>query len=258
MSNINSISNARLSFYKSIFQCGSDQEALRYYYWNQAVSAELYVLLHNLEVCLRNRIHEELSLALSNQTSSNYAWYDQFDFSLPGFDRFGQPNLTITGKSIDKVKGELTTKGKPLTPQNIICNLEFGKWPHILKTRNLKNGTAIDWATFFPAIFPQYNHSSKRLRKRLFERLEEVRLLRNRVAHLEPVWKFDSKTINGSHVPAPTDLGTVLNRLNKEISWTINVLEWLCTDTHKHYIQTNSFRKLRMLVSDPGTLYFSI
>lgn len=259
MSNINSISNARLSFYKSIFECESDDQAtLKYYYWNQAVSAELYVLLHNLEVCLRNRIHEEVSLKVSNQVSKNFAWYDQFDFSKPGFDQHGQPNQSKTGQAIQNVKDDLTTKRKAHTPQNIICNLEFGKWPFILKTKKLKNGTSIDWNTLLQSIFPHYNLSTKKHRTNLFDRLEEVRLLRNRVAHLEPVWKFDSKTINGSHVPAPTDLGTVLTRLNKEISWTINVLEWLCTDSHKHYIQTNSYRKLRMLVSNPGTMYFSI
>ena len=257
MTNINSISDARLSSYKSIFNCET-QDALKYYYWNQAVSAELYILLHNIEVCLRNKIHETLSLAGSKQASKNFAWYDQFDFSMPGVNRYGEPNQTKTGWAINKVKTDLQEKRKPVSPQNVISNLEFGKWAYIVQTKKLKGGVAIDWATHYPLIFSNYSTFTKKGRKILFTRLDEVRLLRNRIAHLEPVWKFGSKEVNGSAIQAAHDLNSVLNRLNKEISWMINVLEWICTDSYNHYIQTNSYRKLRMLVSDPGTVYFSI
>lgn len=259
MSNLDSISLPRLSTYKSIFGSSTEIEALKFYYWNQAVSAELYVLLHNLEICFRNRIHEVLSLEASLQASKNFAWYDQFDFSISGNTSNGKPRLSKTGEAIDKVKTDLQKKGKQLTPQNIICNLELGKWTYILKTRNFKNGSAIDWKKLFPLIFRNYsNFSTKKGLSSLFSRLEEVRLLRNRIAHLEPVWKFGSKTVNGTTVNAPTNTGQVIARLNKEITWTTHVLEWICKDSYNHYIGTNSYRKLRILVSDPGVVYFSI
>jgi hypothetical protein len=258
MTNISSISITRLSSYKLIFQCGNDQDTLKFYYWNQAVSAELYILLHNIEVCLRNKIHETLSLAASSQASKNFAWYDQFDFSKPGLDRFGQPNQTKTGLAIKKVKEDLSDKNKAITPQNVISNLEFGKWAYLIQTKKLKNGSNIDWATHYPLIFSNYSTFTRKGRKILFNRLDEVRLLRNRVAHLEPVWKFGKKEVNGVQIQAPNDLNSVLIRLNKEISWVINVLEWICPDSYAHYIQTNSYRKLRILVSETGMTYFSI
>lgn len=257
MTNINSISAMRLSSYRTIFAC-ENQDALKYYYWNQAVSAELYVLLHNIEICLRNKIHETLSLAVTNQQSKNFAWYDRFDFSKKDLDRFGQPNQTKTGYAIKKVKDDLIDKGKSVTPQNVISNLEFGKWAFLIKTKKLKDGSNIDWATCYPLIFSNYSNFSIQGRASLFSRLDEVRLLRNRVAHLEPVWKFGSKTVNGTIIPVPHDLDSVINRLNKEISWIVNVLEWICPDSYNHYVQTNSYRKLRILVSAIGINYFSI
>ena len=106
--------------------------------------------------------------------------------------------------------------------------------------------------------FSNYSTFTRKGRKILFNRLDEVRLLRNRVAHLEPVWKFGKKEVNGVQIQAPNDLNSVLIRLNKEISWVINVLEWICPDSYAHYIQTNSYRKLRILVSETGMTYFSI
>lgn len=103
MSNINSINIHRLSSYKHIFNCASDTEALKFYYWNQAVSAELYVLLHNIEVCLRNRIHEVLSFDASNQQSRNYTWFDKLYLKKP--DGSSPPVYvdTVLGKSIKKI-----------------------------------------------------------------------------------------------------------------------------------------------------------
>ena len=259
MSTINSISSPRLSSYRTIFNCPTDPEALKFYFWNQAVTSELYVLLHNIEICLRNRIHEVLSLEASNQVSHNYAWYDQFDFTIPNAtNRNGQPKLSKTGEAIAKVITDLQTKGKALTPQNVICNIEFGKWYYILKTTKYKNGNPIDWNTSYPLIFKNYSNFSKSGRSALFSRVDEVRLLRNRVAHLEPVWKFSTKKVNGKIVAAPTNYNDVMLRLNEEISWAVNVLNWLCNDSHDHYIHTNSYRRLRILVTDPGIMYFAI
>lgn len=261
MSNINSINVHRLSSYKHIFNCASDTEALKFYYWNQAVSAELYVLLHNIEVCLRNRIHEVLSFDASNQQSRNYTWFDKLYLKKP--DSSSPPVYidTVLGKSIKKIKRGLSDKGKPHTPQNIICNLEFGKWKYVLSTRTYKNargrpGQALDWAILFSQIFPQFNNMNRT--QTITERLTAITLLRNRVAHLEPVWKFETKTVNGTTVLSPVDEVTALSRLDTEINWAVVFLSWICQDTHDHYVNTNSYRKLRILATKPGLDYFSI
>ncbi|WP_271648926.1 hypothetical protein, partial [Acinetobacter baumannii] len=164
---------------------------------------------------------------------------------------------TVLGSAIKKVKRDLIQKSKPPHPHNIICNLEFGKWKYVLLTKTYKDprgrsGSAIDWNSLFPLVFPQFANHNKRNRNMILERLTEISKLRNRVAHLEPVWKFEAKVFNNSVIPAPVDETTALDRLNKEINWAIVFLGWICQDTHAHYINTNSYRRLHNLCTKSG------
>lgn len=257
MANINSISTFRLTHYKKIFNCATDVEALKYYYWNQAISAEIYILLHNIEICLRNRIHEVLSNDASLQQSLNFAWFDRLYLMKPDPQNPQKVIDTVLGSAIKKVKRDLGQKNKPPHPHNIICNLEFGKWKYVLLTKTYKDprgrsGNAIDWNTLFPLIFPQFMNHGRKSSQKILDRLTEISKLRNRVAHLEPVWKFEAKVFNKTVIPAPKDEVTALDRLGKEINWAIVFLSWICQDSYDHYINTNSFKRLQNLITKAG------
>jgi hypothetical protein len=73
------------------------------------------------------------------------------------------------------------------------------------------------------------------------------------------VWKFgDIKHTDGTVIlPAPTDRDTVLRRLRQEIKNSIELLKWLCLDTHNFYISTNSYKRLRILSTDVGIDWLS-
>lgn len=258
---IRAISHARLSSYRHAFSC-TDEEALHYYYWNQELSAELYILIHNIEICLRNQIHVELSKEVSfvknGNIQDNFCWFDFFEFNIPDPSSMSKEKLNQTGEALKKIKKDLKRKNVPLTPQNIVSNLELGKWAYILRTRSYNDGTPINWNKCLGNIFPNLNTSKKKNRDAMNARLEEIRLLRNRIAHLEPVWKFQSKKINGSYVSAPTTPDEILKRLDTEIYWATTFLKWLCNDSYNNYIKTNSHKNLLKLITYDGIINFQI
>lgn len=253
------ISTHRLSSYKKSFNCSSDEEALKYYYWNQALSSEIYVLLHNIEICLRNRIHTALSLYVSQlnkeSSSENYNWYDFFDFEIPSKENHKVLIIGETGQTIESSKKKLSKKRMDITPQNVISNLDFGAWRHILNIshcNNLthtKNRVVIDWSKINPQIFVHYKDiGNKNKRLFLMDRLREIGLLRNRVAHLEPVWKYKQREIGGNIIREPSTVLEIFGNLRQEIAVTVKFLGWLCNETHDFYLKTASYRNLQELI----------
>jgi hypothetical protein len=198
-----------------------------------------------------------LSYNASNAVSQNFAWFDRLYLKKPDPKNKAVKIDTTLGLSIQKVKRELSNKGKPSSPHNIISNLEFGKWKYVLLTKTYKDahgnsGSVIDWSTLFPLIFPQFTNHNKTNRNKILERLTEISKLRNRLAHLEPIWKFETKVFNAVTILAPVDETTALDRLNKEINWSVVFLNWVCLDTYNHYINTNSYARLKTLTTKVG------
>lgn len=259
---VDAISIPRLSTYKTSFHC-SDEQALQYYYWNQALSSEIYVLLHNIEVCLRNRIHPSLSLYVSELNevpiTENYQWYDYFYFDVPSKRNKSEMVLGRTGQSVESAKTKLRNRKMSLTPQNVISNIEFGTWWHILKTSHLKGKKIIEWGKINPQIFVHYR-DIKNVDKRnlLMDRLREIGLLRNRMAHLEPVWKFKERKIGTSKILEPSTPEEIFSNLNQEVLATVRFLGWLCEETHQFYIQTQSFKELQRLLQHQNIENFKL
>lgn len=253
MSLVNAISVPRLNTYKTSFNCSPDEEALKYYYWNQALSAEIYVLLHNIEICLRNRIHTALSLSISelnkDTISDNYTWYEFFDFDVPDKNDPTKIVLGETGKAVASAKRKLSQKRMRNTPQNVISNIDFGAWRHILGISHCKNGEIIKWDKINPKVFVHYADIGNRAkRKALMDRLREIGLLRNRVAHLEPVWKYKQRKIANRIIAEPSSPEEIFSNLNQEIAATVRFMSWLCMDTYSFYIKTKSYQNLQKLI----------
>ena len=223
---IRSISYARLSSYRHAFNC-TDEEALHYYYWNQVLSSELYILTHNIEICFRNQIHNELSKEVSfvkkGNTLDNFNWFDFFEFLIPDANSPSGKKLNQTGEAFKKIKKDLIRKNVPTTPQNIVSNLEFGKWAYILRTRSYNDGKPIDWVKCLAKIFPNLNTSKKKNREAMNATPDEI-----------------------------------LKRLEIEIYWATTFLKWLCEDTYNSYIKTNSYKKLLKLITIDGISDFEL
>jgi hypothetical protein len=134
--------------------------ACRLYAWNAEISAALHGPLGYLEIVIRNALHYRLA------------------------DHFGRPDwwqasrLQLT--PIERLKiDEVLKKDRSLSPDDVVAKLTFGVWIALLRK-------AYEMTLWRPALrhaFPQYRGP----RSVLHQDLYNMGLLRNRIAHHEPV-----------------------------------------------------------------------
>lgn len=191
-----SLSQERLGPYLDL-AANNLREAIRLYERNTSLSEALYGLLQGLEVSLRNSMHQTLSIGLAKED-----WYDSFAW------RVAQQ------QQIDNAKESLQKKAKPITPGRMVAELTFGFWVGITGPRY-----SMDlWERHLYKAFP----NTKVGRKQLNKRLESIRLLRNRVAHHEPILSRD---------------------LRKDVDHILETIGWISPDTARWVRQTNCFNE---------------
>lgn len=148
---------------------GDHARALELYGLNTRLSEALYTPLQMLEVALRNRIHAVLSVSLWPR------W-----FEAPGFLAVPHQNEQVV-----EALADLTRDGKEPTPGRVVAALTFSFWTTMLGTHyeNL-------WQTDLHRIGRR--EDGKGLRRKDFSgTLTPIRLLRNRIAHHEPILTWD-------------------------------------------------------------------
>ncbi len=146
------------------------------YFWNIALCESLYAPLQALEVTLRNSIH----VALAERYGTE-AWYDHQDCL----------ELKQQHDIIDAKIEILNSKGKNgITTGRIVSRLNFGFWIHLLNDPYERRLWKTDRYELVTKVFP---HVPKHLRtrKNIYKYYDELRKLRNRVFHFEPVWNRD-------------------------------------------------------------------
>ncbi len=166
--------------------------AIRLYERNTALSQSLYGVLQGLEVTVRNAFHSTLGKSLNDPT-----WYDSWQLAAPQRDH------------LNRAKGSLSREGKSLAPGRIVAELSFGFWTSLTgpKYSNL-------WNAHLVKAFP--NRTLQRVAAH--QRLDEIRKLRNRVAHHEPI----------------------LSRpLQKDFNRILDTVAWICPITAR-WIRSNS------------------
>jgi hypothetical protein len=167
--------------------------------WNIVLSEALYPALHSLEIGLRNTLHNAIS---------GY-WGDPLWFVAP------IPGLAP--EEVDKVevaKQELQKARKPLEAGRMVAELAFGFWTGLLNARY----ESILWPRLLRTAFPGMPNSI-RTRKRLSTRLNDVRRLRNRVFHHEPIWY--SRRLAQQHA----ELLETIHWINPEIHTTVLLID---------------------------------
>ncbi len=148
---------------------GHRARALELYTLNAQLSEALYVPLQALEIALRNRIHTVMSAAAGER------WFD-----VPGMLEVDHQREQIADASADLIKAN-----KDPTAGRIIASLTFSFWTAMASPsyeslwRSVLNGVAV-------------RDDGKRPTRKEFSRpLTQIRLLRNRIAHHEPVLHWD-------------------------------------------------------------------
>lgn len=166
----NLLSEARLGPYLAATD-GSLTGALRLYDWNARVSSAFHEELHYIEVGLRNAMDRQLA-AWSLELGARSSWYCD-------------PRVPLTPPTRTKVataRSNATRGGRPELHGKVVAELTLGFWWSLLSddyNRRL-------WQ---PCL--RYAFDGPVRRTRLHAELDELRRLRNRIAHHEPIHARD-------------------------------------------------------------------
>lgn len=147
--------------------------ALSLYQWNSAISSEMFHVLGDVEIVLRNTMDREiqkLNVTLGNQGD----WFDELDIGISWIWR----------EQVNRARVYLMNDGKLPTHSNVVAELNFGFWRSFL-SRQYKDTL---WREALRFAFP---HSPSRQPEYIFTRVRHLHVLRNRIAHHEPIHQRD-------------------------------------------------------------------
>lgn len=161
------LSVPRLAPYVAAVPSGSWEDALALYDWNVQVSGAFFESLHYLEIGLRNVLDTHLS-AWATTLGSEQSW-------------FSAQEIPLSQQSREKVRWarrQATQGERTETHGRVVAELMFGFWWSLLATEYNRSL----WA---PCLRHAFEGSVRR--QRLHTALDELRRLRNRIAHHEPI-----------------------------------------------------------------------
>lgn len=168
-----SLSGPRFTTYLAM--AGNDiQLGLQLYEWNLRLSSALMIPIAIAEVVLRNSIDS----ALTDLYNPNWPWDAGFRKELPN-PPAGQFNPR------QELVNTATRHSHPMRTGKVVADLKFVWWEKILRARH--EGTI--WNTKLLDVFPNAPRSLhvSTVREILREAVQDIRELRNRIAHHEPI-----------------------------------------------------------------------
>jgi len=182
-----SISHQRLDAYR-ILPIDTEIDLVERYFWNIALCESLYPVLQNIEIGLRNNIYNAATISFKDPK-----WFDNV--------RTLEAQQIL---SVNAAKTKIQKDRKSLTVGRIISELSFGFWTSLFDKKY--DSTFWKRKDLIRAAFPNMpNHM--RTRHTLAKRFNEIRRLRNRVFHHEPIWN--------------------ISNLNQQYENIIEALDWL-------------------------------
>lgn len=171
-----------------------DADALARYLWNVALASSLQPALHAFEITLRNAVYTA-SVKLVDASRLHMpdvpCWLDARNCTLL---------YAREAAEVARAKAYLGADPRRRTPGHLIAKLSLGFWVQLtarVYSEHRADGPRL-WPRGLPLVFPfRWPPGSKKQvpdhgdREMVFERLHEVRELRNRIAHHGPVWDRD-------------------------------------------------------------------
>lgn len=169
------LSEARFARYLARYK-GDRKLALRLYTWNLAASAALWGPINILEIAVRNGIHDKMV-----ERTGRGDWWADTHVHLCHNER----------DAIDSAVATLQRRGaQDPSSDQVVAATSFGLWVGLTgegvpRDRLLSYETRL-WQPRLQHAFPHRGH---RRRKYIHARLNDVRVLRNRIAHHEPIYR---------------------------------------------------------------------
>lgn len=168
------LSEARMSTYRNALRSAapSYEAALELYAWNTAVSAAFLTPLHICEVVVRNAVAD----ALVSTYGERWPWSPAFLRSLPDPKHVYSPRRDL----VNATRSTRST-GKAIPELNFIF------WQNMFTSRHDERIWNAHLLDILPGLDPQTPTSISR--ESVYNDLQQIRLLRNRIAHHEPIFR---------------------------------------------------------------------
>jgi hypothetical protein len=168
-------------------------DAIAIYMWNIALCEALYPTLQTFEILFRNALNSKLS-----DERGTSKWYlDSTTLLWPA-----------EANRVTKALSELELAKKPDDAARVVAELTFGFWVDLYKDVYLKSIVHPTIKSVFPNIQPK-----QRTHQFVQKRLQQVRNLRNRVFHHEPIWHW--RDLPDQH----KELVEAINWINRRQAW---------------------------------------
>jgi hypothetical protein len=189
------LSTGRLGLYEDLSD-GNREDALKLYCWNMALSQSLFWPLHVFEISLRNAMADRMYNAYGDD------WYEK----IASF-RKGNPNKENDEvKHVEKSKRKLDDDGVVYGHDAIVSAMSMGFWLGLLRLEYEQ----MLWQPLFSDIYTFFN------REELFKKVNQIKRLRNNIAHHEPILIFGKGA---------------KRELFKDYKLVVKMIRWLCHDT---------------------------
>lgn len=189
-----SISPQRFSTYKAIYlqivpthSTSNEYREVMFYMHVQKIYSHFFIPVQVLEVTLRNRIHNAMSvhygtenwfeLLLAEKFCSyvtNKVFLDTKKQALKDFQKYSKPNIP----------------NRVLLPEDYVGRLNFGYWVELLQA---KYRQTLFWQTKTDMVFPCRENTKI---GPIYNSMKRVKSIRNRLYHYEPLWKNARKFQN--------------------------------------------------------------
>ncbi len=145
---------------------GKFDQALRLYVWNIAISSSLWGSFHLLEISLRNVLHSELSSYFGTEDW----WNSELNFHAD------------TRQQMDRSINAANKKhGVNFSPSHVVAEFSFAFWIDLLSNRYHER--------LWKHILSKGFSPQEARRRDIHKALEQLRKLRNRIAHHEPIFE---------------------------------------------------------------------
>jgi hypothetical protein len=148
------------------------EAAITLHLWNSRISKALRFPLETVELTVRNRTH--------------YALADRWGDFWPRTSGFLAAAAQKTANAVDAAYGEV---GPHAITDRVVSELSFGFWPPLFKGRFVEELWKERFDDFFP-YFPEGQDVAGKVAQ-VARLLDDARNLRNRISHLEPVFKMN-------------------------------------------------------------------
>ncbi len=186
------LSVKRLDTYYKLFE-GDKTKAIEYYQLNTKIAEAFYPLLANLEIALRNSIHQSFTVRFDTEN-----WFEILEYK----DLADQLKIA---------KSKIIKNRQQLSCDKIVAELTLGFWTSLFNKQYAK----LFWRPLMYA-FKELDNDQKH-RDKIAYKLNQVRKFRNRIFHYEPICN-DLVALKTNH----SNIIDVLNWLDKDlVAWTL-------------------------------------